>query len=117
MIAAFTFHLITCVTGSCYDSHQVRKDLEKDIFNQLGEYYLPRAYRMDKSTFYNLHTILKPLSINHFFPKEDRNRDIYSNPYLSKTEIRLSITLRYFAGASPHNLVVTHTVSMTSIFT
>ena len=116
MIAALSLHLITRVTGYCYDSHRVRKDIEKDIFNQLGDYYLPRAYRMDKATFYKLHTILEPLLNNHFFPREGGNRDIYSNPYLIKTEIRLSIALRYFAGASPHDLVVTHGVSMTSIF-
>ena len=116
MIAAFTFHLLTRVTGYSYDSHRVRKDLEKDIFNQLGDYYIPRAYRMNKVTFYKLHTILEPLLLNHFFPKEGGNRDIYSNPYLIKTEIRLSIALRYFAGASPYDLVVTHGVSMTSIF-
>ena len=116
MIAALSLHLITRVTGYSYDSHRVRKDIEKDIFNQLGDYYLPRAYRMDKDTFYKLHTILEPLLNNHFFPREGGNRDIYSNPYLIKTEIRLSIALRYFAGASPHDLVITHGVSMTSIF-
>ena len=60
MIIALSLHLITRVTGSCYDSHRVRKDLERDIFNQLGDYYIPRAYRMDKQTFYRLHTILRP---------------------------------------------------------
>ena len=116
MIIALSLHLITRVTGSCYDSHRVRKDLERDIFNQLGDYYIPRAYRMDKQTFYRLHTILRPSLENHFFPKEGGNRDIHFNPYLIKTEIRLSIALRYFAGASPYDLVVTHGVSMTSIF-
>ena len=116
MIIALSLHLITRVTGSCYDSHRVRKDLEIDIFNQLGDYYIPRAYGMDKQTFYKLHTILRPRLENHFFPKEGGNRDIHLNPYLIKTEIRLSIALRYFAGASPYDLVVTHGVSMTSIF-
>jgi hypothetical protein len=116
MIAAISFHLLTYVPRCFYDSHRVRKDLEKDIFNQLGEYYLRRAYRMDKYTFYRLHHLLEPLLIKHFFPKEGGNRDIYNNPYLIKTEIRLSITLRYFAGASPYDLVVTHGVSMASVF-
>ena len=116
MIAALTLHLITRVSGSCYDTHRVRKDLERDIFNQLGEYYIRRAYRMDKPTFYRLHTILKPELESHFFPQEGGNRDIYLNPYLIKTEVRLSIALRYFAGASPYDLVVSHGVSMTSVF-
>ena len=116
MIAAFSFHLLTCVFGCSYDSHRVRKDLEKDIFNQLGDYYLRRAYRMNKDTFYKLHSTLEHHLLKHFFPKEGGNRDIYSNPYLIKTEIRLSITIRYFAGASPYDLCVTHGVSMTSIF-
>ena len=116
MMTAVIFHITSYLPGSFYDSHRVRKDLEKDMFDQLGEYYIPRAYRMDKPTFYKLHQKLDPLLISHFFPKEAGNRDIYSNPYLIKTEIRLSIALRYFAGASPHDLVVTHGVSMTSVF-
>jgi hypothetical protein len=116
MIMALALHILTRVTGSCYDSHRVRKDIERDIFNQLGDYYIPRAYRMDKHTFYRLHSILQPYLEQHFFPKEGGNRDIRSNPYLIKTEIRLSIALRYFAGASPYDLIVTHGVSMTSIF-
>ena len=116
MVAALTLHLITRVTGSCYDSHRVHKDLEKDIFNQLGHYYFPRAYRMDKKTFYHLHSILQPSLEKHFFPRDGGNRDMYLNPYLIKTEVRLSIALRYFAGASPYDLIVTHGVSMTSIF-
>ena len=115
MIAALTLHLVTRISGSCYDSHRVRKDLERDIFNQLGDYYIRRAYRMDKPTFYRLHTILQPELERHFFPQEGGNRDIYLNPYLIKTEVRLSIALRYFAGASPYDLVVSHGVSMTSV--
>ena len=116
MLLALSMHLLTLVTGSCHDTHTVRKSLENDIFNQLGSYYITRAYRMDKETFYRLHTILQPQLEMHFFPKDAGNRDIYANPYLIKTEIRLSIALRYFAGASPYDLVVTHGVSMTSVF-
>ena len=52
MVAALTLHLLTRVSGYSSDSHRVRKDLEKDIFNPLGDYYLRRAYRMNKPTFY-----------------------------------------------------------------
>ena len=34
MMAAVIFHLIYYLPGSFYDSHRVRKDLEKDIFDQ-----------------------------------------------------------------------------------
>ena len=73
MMAAVIFHLISYQPGSFYDSHRVRKDLEKDVFDQLGEYYIPMAYQMDKPTFYKLHQILDPLLINHCFPKEAHN--------------------------------------------
>jgi hypothetical protein len=116
MMASVIFHLTSYIPFCSYDSHRVRKDLEKDIFEPLGDYYLRRAYRMDKATFYKLHEILDPLLLKHFFPRDAGSRDVYSNPYLIRTEIRLSIALRYFAGASPYDLVVTHGVSMTSVF-
>jgi len=37
-----------------------RKDIEKDIFVPLGRYMFRRAYRMKKSSFYSLHSTLKP---------------------------------------------------------
>ena len=106
------------IGSSCYDSHhRVCKDLELDIFNQLGDTnYIHRAYRMDKQTFYKLHKILWPWLENHFFPKEGENQDIYLNPYLIKTEVRLSITLHYFTRASPYDVVITQGVSMTPVF-
>ena len=40
------------------DIHRERKDLEKDIFAPLGNYYFRRAYRMKKDSFYHLHDLL-----------------------------------------------------------
>ena len=70
MMAAVIFNLISYLPHSFYDSHRVRKDLEKDIFDQLGDYYVPRAYRMDKPTFYKLHQLLDLLLIQHFFQRK-----------------------------------------------
>ena len=37
-----------------------RKSLERDIFRPLGKYMFRRAYRMNKASFYKLHSILEP---------------------------------------------------------
>eukprot|EP00957_Ditylum_brightwellii_P062616 4752386-Ditylum_brightwellii.AAC.1 len=40
--------------------HCVRKDLEKDIFLPLGDYYFRKSYCMKKKNFYKLHSALEP---------------------------------------------------------
>ena len=47
---------------------RVRKNLEKDIFEPLGEQYLRRAYRMKKESFYKLYSILKSELEDEFLP-------------------------------------------------
>jgi hypothetical protein len=98
------------------DVHRVRKDLEKDIFLPLGTRFFRRSYRMDKDSFYFLHDLLKEDLEQHFFPKGGGTRCYKTNNYLIKTEIRLSLALRFFAGACPYDLIVSHGVSYTSIF-
>jgi hypothetical protein len=96
--------------------HRVRKDLELDIFSTLNGNLFRSAYRMEKHTFYHLHGILEDDLEKEFFPKQGGTRCMNENPYLIKTKIRLSIALRYFAGASAIDLVTTHGVSYTSVF-
>ena len=43
-------------------------------------------------------------------------RDQDNNPYLISSKIRLSIALRYFAGGSPYDIMLTHGVSYCSVF-
>ena len=53
----------------------------------------------------------------HFFPKEGGTRDPKTNKYLIKTDMRLAIALRYFAGGSPLDIMLIHGVSFSSVFT
>jgi hypothetical protein len=78
--------------------HRVRKHLERDIFQPLGKRYFRRAYRMDKKSFYVLHEILKEDLEKHFFPKQGGTRCHKTNTYLIRTEIRLSLALRFLQG-------------------
>ena len=47
---------------------RVNKQLEKDMFNILGDQYLRRAYRMKKESFYKLYSILKSELEDEFLP-------------------------------------------------
>ena len=95
---------------------RIRKDLDKDVFDPLGDYYICRAYRMSRDSFDLLHDILEPKLKAKFFPKNGGTRDIEKNSYLIKTRTRLAIAIRYFAGGSPYDIMLTHGVSFSTVF-
>ena len=95
---------------------RIRKDLDKDVFDPLGDYLICRAFRMSRESFYLLHDILEPLLNAKFFPKNGGTRDPSKNPYLIKTNIRLAIAIRYFAGGSPYDIMLTYGVSFSAVF-
>ena len=66
---------------------RVRKEIERDIFVPLGSYMFRRAYRMKKSSFYSLHSTLKPDLDRVFFPNGGGKRNPNKNPYLIDTKI------------------------------
>ena len=74
------------------------------IFAEYGAYYTRRAYRMDSDTFWHLHKLLQP-------SKRGRapNCDIPS-------ELKLSLAIRYFAGGDPYDLMISHGVSLSSVY-
>ena len=104
------------IFSGCSNRQIRRKDLEKDIFEPYGDYFICRAYRMSRDSFYVLHDILKPYLFEHFFPKGGGKRDPKTDKYLIKTEMRLAIALRYFAGGSPLDIMLIHGVSFSSVF-
>ena len=117
MMLAMVYHSMTYFYNTREEIHRERKDIETDIFLPLGHYYFCRAYRMDKDSFYNLHDILRVQLEDHFFPKGGGSRCQENNPYLIKTELRLSMAVRYFAGGSPYDIMLTHGVSYPTVFT
>ena len=95
------------------------KDLEKDIFQPLGDQYLRRAYRMSRQSFYKLFTILKTELEDEFLPfinnitSNARRKD---SKYYINLKIRLSCALQFFAGADPLDLMLTHGISHSSVY-
>jgi hypothetical protein len=86
MVSMMYFHTLNNMCNREENVHRKRKDIERDIFLPLGEVFFRRSYRMTKSSFYELHHILKDDLEAHFFPKDGGSRDINENPYLIKTE-------------------------------
>ena len=87
------FWMITVVSisllylNSNKDIHIERKDLEKDIFDHLGDYCLCKPYRMNRHQCYRWHRLLEPLLLKHFFPNNGGSRYPHSNPYLIKLKL------------------------------
>lgn len=103
----------------CKEILRCRKDLEKDIFQPLGDQYLRRAYRMNRQSFYKLFTILKTELEDEFLPfinnitSNARRKD---SKYYINLKIRLSCALRFFAGADPLDLMLSHGISHSSVY-
>lgn len=93
-----------------------RKDLERDICAAYGDYFFRRVYRMTKESFNELRDILKPRLEAIFFPGRGGSRNPATSNYLICTKMRLSMALRYFAGGSPYDIMLTHGVSYKSVF-
>ena len=98
---------------------RVRKVIETDIFQPLGDQYLRRAYRMNKRSFYKLYWILKTELEDEFLPFINRGtghaRRKKSNYYID-LKIRLSCALRFFAGGDPLDLMISHGISHSSVY-
>ena len=95
---------------------RVRKDIDKDIFDPLGDYMICSVYRMSRTSFYVIHSMLEPYVMDYFFKNNGGKRDPSKNPYFISTKIRLSIALHYFAGGSPLDIMLNHGVSFSAVF-
>ena len=71
---------------------------------------------MELRHFYHLHNTLEPFLEDKFFPKGGGKRDHKKNKYLISTKLRLSVAIRYFAGGSPLDIILTHGISLKSVF-
>ena len=97
---------------------RVRKDFEDDIAMPLGPTYFRRAYRMQKESFYKLYHILKPEMVKHFLKgSNSRKRKRGNSVYHIDLRIRLSAAIRYFAGGDPYDIMVSHGISHSSVYT
>ena len=87
----------------------------KSIFNEYGEYYCRRAYRMDQPSFWKLHAILEPVMNKRTKKRKHKQRKGAKNGIIS-TPIRLSVALRYFAGGRPDDIAISHGISHSEVF-
>ena len=103
----------------CKEIQLCCKELEKDIFQPLGNQYSRRAYRMNRQSFYKLFTILKTELEDEFLPfinnitSNARRKD---SKYYINLKIRLSCALQFFAGADPLDLMLSHGISHSSVY-
>ncbi|KAL9186564.1 hypothetical protein ACHAXT_005802 [Thalassiosira profunda] len=89
---------------------RTRKKVE-NMFAQLGSYGR-KAYRMSLESFLHLHDILEP-ALREEFLRGQRTRN--TNNRIS-TKLRLSAAIRFFAGASIYDIILTHGIGKQSVY-
>jgi hypothetical protein len=96
-----------------------------EIYHCLGSIYFRRAYRMSYYSFLRLHEKLEAkiedvASKVRGYSRKEANGENWSAPPIPNgiisSSVRLAIAIRYFAGASPYDIMVKFGVSHTSIF-
>lgn len=87
-----------------------------EIYRRLGDKRFRRAYRMNVSTFYKLHRMLKTALEEKFFPKGGGKRNYKKSDYCIDTDIRLSIAIRFFAGGKVDDIALVHGVSPSAVY-
>ena len=85
-----------------------RRAKMREIETQLGPYYFRRSYRMSKEKFHRLANKLR----SHIRVGKKRKGP---NGFISPA-LRLSAALRYFAGGSPYDILLSHGLSHSSLF-
>jgi hypothetical protein len=94
--------------------HRTRKrKYVNDIFNELGPYYVRRAYRMEPASFWKLCRLLRPFVVKVSTKKKWKNG---AKNGLIPTPTKISAAIRYFAGGSAYDISVVHGISYTDVF-
>ena len=88
-----------------------------DIFSELGPYYARRAYRMDEVQFWKLYNIIYKTypRANKKRKRDGRDKTTHVNGRIHLS-LRLSIAIRFFAGGSPYDLMLTHGVGYNDVY-
>ena len=88
-----------------------RKPFEEKVGSKLNEGYFRRTYSMARTSFENLHGILECRLEEIFFSRGGNKQNGNKSRYYIDTKIRLGIALRYFAGASPYDIMLVFAIS------
>ena len=101
--------------GRLLGSKNIRRTRKKveSIWAELGG-YARRAYRMSLDCFNYLHKTLEP-ALREEFEVGERARGGTPNGDIS-TKLRLSAALRFFAGGSVYDIMLTHGMSKSSVY-
>jgi hypothetical protein len=89
-----------------------RKDF-KSMWEELG-CYARKAWRMTIESFNVLHETLQP-KLEQEFKLNERARGQYPNGEIP-TKLRLSAALRFFAGSSIYDIMVTHGIGKQTVY-
>ena len=85
--------------------------------NELGESYIPRAYRMQEQSFWILLNKIAPQLKSKNYPplcSSKRHRNGARNGVIDSAA-KLSIAIRYFAGGCPADIAVMHGISQSFV--
>lgn len=91
---------------------RVRKSVD-DMWSELGS-NARKAYRMQLETLKKLHSILEPL-LKEEFNVKDRARGKTPNGEIP-TILRLSAAIRFFAGGSIYDIMLSHGIGKQSVY-
>ena len=91
---------------------RTRKSVE-DMWSELGS-YARKAYRMSLDAFYLLHDTLED-ALKEEFNSGPRARGASPNGDIP-TKLRLSAALRFFAGGSVYDIMLTHGMGKVSVY-
>jgi len=84
------------------------------MWSELGHSYARKAYRMSLDAFYLLHDTLED-ALTEEFSSGPRARGASPNGDIP-TKLRLSAALRFFAGGSVHDIMLTHGIGKVLVY-
>jgi hypothetical protein len=114
LVVAFAPETVGLLERKAGRPHLKRKrKYVNDIFNELGPYYVRRAYRMEPASFWKLCQLLRPFLVKQSLKKRHKNG---AKNGLIPLPTKVSVALRYFAGGSPYDISVVHGISHTDVF-
>jgi hypothetical protein len=88
------------------------EELRDSLFNWL----FCHTYHMSKSSFENLYAIIQHRLEDEFLPRGGGACGLQGSSYIISAKIRLSISLRYFAGGAIYDIMLVHGVSLQSVY-
>ena len=97
-------------------SQRVVRRYVNSIFQELGPYYVRRAYQMHAPSFWKLLKLLDPYLNSQSMHKQKTRKGGGAKNGIISNATRLSCAIRYFAGGRPEDIGIAHGVSHCQVF-